>query len=49
MKVVWALGYKSFTEAFYKIDNILNENPNNIKNMRDEFNPYFDNGRRGWY
>ena len=44
-----ALGYKNFTEAFKGIGDLLNENPNNIKNMRDEFDPYFDNGRRGWY
>ena len=49
MKAVRALGYKNFTEAFKKIGDILNENPNNIKNMRDEFDPYFDNGRAGWY
>lgn len=49
MKAVHALEYKNFTEAFQKIGDILNENPNNIKNMRDEFDPYFDNGRRGWY
>ena len=44
-----ALGYKNFTEAFNGIGDLLNENPNNIKNMRDEFDPYFDNGRRVWY
>ncbi len=49
MKAVRALGYKNFTDAFQKIGDILNENPNNIKNMRDEFDPYFDNGRAGWY
>ncbi|MBR4344169.1 MAG: hypothetical protein IKP88_15970 [Lachnospiraceae bacterium] len=49
MKAVRALGYKNFREAFDKIGDILDENPNNIKNMRDEFDPYFDNGRRGWY
>ena len=49
LKAVKTLGYKNFTEAFQKIGDILNENPNNIKNMRDEFDPYFDNGRRGWY
>ncbi len=48
-KAVKSLGYKNFTEAFRGIGDILNENPNNIKNMRDEFDPYFDNGRRGWY
>lgn len=49
MKAVRNLGYKNFTEAFNKIGDILNENPNNIKNMRDEFDPYFSNGRKGWY
>lgn len=44
-----SLGYNSFTEAFNTIGDILNENPNNIKNMRDEFDPYFDNNRVGWY
>ena len=49
MKAVRELGYNSFAEAFQKIGDIINENPNNIKNIRDEFDPYFDNGRRGWY
>lgn len=48
-KAVKALGYRNFTEAFLGIGELINENPNNIKNMRDEFDPYFDNGRRGWY
>ena len=49
LEAVRALGYKNFTEAFNGIGDLINENPNNIKNMRDEFDPYFDNGRRGWY
>lgn len=48
-KALKALGYKNFSEAFKGIGDLLNENPNNIRNMRDEFDPYFDNGRRGWY
>ena len=48
-KAIESLGYKSFTEAFRGIAELIGENPNNIKNMRDEFDPYFDNGRRGWY
>ena len=48
-KAIESLGYKTFAEAFKGIAKILDENPNNIKNMRDEFDPYFDNGRRGWY
>lgn len=48
-RAVKSLGYQSFNEAFREIGDIINENPNNIKNMRDEFDPYFNNGRRGWY
>jgi hypothetical protein len=48
-KAVKALGYSNFTDAFNGIGDLINENPNNIKNMRDEFDPYFDNGRKGWY
>lgn len=48
-KAVESLGYRTFAEAFKGIAAMLGENPNNIKNMRDEFDPYFDNGRRGWY
>ena len=48
-KAVQSLGYNSFAEAFNGVGKLINENPNNIKNMRDEFDPYFDNGRRGWY
>ena len=49
LKAVKTLGYKNFTDAFNGIGDIINENPNNIKNMRDEYDPYFENGRRGWY
>ena len=44
-----ALGYKSFSEAFIELSKILNQKKNTIKNMRDEFDPLFDNGRKGWY
>lgn len=43
-----AFGYKTFMEAFNEIGKIIGENPNNIRNMRDEFDPFFDNGRKGW-
>ena len=49
IKAVKSLGYNSFVEAFNELGKLIDENPNNIKNMRDEFDPYFDNGRRGWY
>lgn len=43
------LGYKKFSEAFIELGKKLNRKPATIKNMRDEFDPYFDNGRQGWY
>lgn len=35
-----ALGYRTFIEAFSEIGKIIGENPNNIRNMRDEFDPF---------
>ncbi len=49
LEAVHLLGYSGFTEAFKDLGDILNENPNNIKNMRDEFDPHFPNDRKGWY
>lgn len=49
MKAVNALGYKSFRDAFEEIGIILNQKPTTLKNMRDEFDPFFENGRVGWY
>lgn len=49
MDGVKALGYKNFTVAFEGLAKILDQKPSTIKNMRDEFDPYFDNGRVGWY
>lgn len=48
-KALQELGYKSFNDAFKDIAEKLEQKPSTIKNMRDEFDPYFDNGRRGWY
>ncbi len=48
-RAVKELGYKNFTDAFSKIGSILNEKTSYIKNLRDEFDPYFDNPRVGWY
>ena len=42
------LGFSSFTEAFNILGYALNGKPMNIKNYRDEFDPYFDNNRQGW-
>ena len=43
------LGYNSFRAAFDGLAKILGQKPSTIKNMRDEFDPYFNNGRAGWY
>ena len=48
-EAVRELGYKSFTEAFKGLAAIMEQKASTIKNMRDEFDPYFDNGRVGWY
>lgn len=48
-KAVSELGYSSFSNAFNEIGEALCEKPSNIKNMRDEFDPYFNNPRVGWY
>lgn len=48
-KALQNLGYKSFREAFEGLALILEQKSSTIKNMRDEFDPYFDNGRVGWY
>lgn len=48
-KALQELGYKTFSSAFRDLAEKLDQKPATIKNMRDEFDPYFDNGRRGWY
>lgn len=35
-----AFGYKTFNDAFSETGKIIGENPNNIRNMRDEFDPF---------
>lgn len=49
LRAVNALGYYEWNEAFTKLGQLLNINPNSIRNMRDEFDPYFDNQRLGWH
>ena len=48
-KTLAVLGCKSAGKAFSALAIMLGLKPNTIKNMRDEFDPYFDNGRKGWY
>ncbi|NJN84016.1 MAG: hypothetical protein HC802_18225 [Caldilineaceae bacterium] len=43
------LGFDSYRQAFADTGRSLNVKPNSVKNWRDEFDPYYDNGRKGWY
>lgn len=43
------LGYRSYRQAFSEVGRSLHVEPNSVKNWRDEFDPYYDNERRGWY
>ena len=43
-----SLGFSSFMESFNILGLSLHGKPSNIKNYRDEFDPYFDNARKGW-
>lgn len=43
------LGYRSYRQAFEEVGRSLNVKPNSVKNWRDEFDPYYDNKRKGWY
>ena len=43
------LGFETYKQAFQETGASLNVNPNSVKNWRDEFDPYYDNGRKGWY
>ncbi len=39
----------TYKQAFSVISDCLQINPNSVKNWRDEFDPYYDNRRKGWY
>jgi hypothetical protein len=43
------LGFETFVEAYNVIGYALGQKPASIKNYRDEFDPLFPNGRRGWH
>ena len=43
------LGFRTYKHAFAEIGRSLHVNPNSVKNWRDEFDPYYDNRRKGWY
>ena len=43
------LGISLSTETHKEIGRILGVKPNTVKNMRDDFDPFHDNPRVGWY
>ena len=43
------LGFENFSEAFNALGYSLRARPASIKNYRDELDPYFPNGRKGWH
>ena len=44
-----ALGYKSFAEAYRGLAAVVGGPWRSVKQYRDEFDPVFDNGRKGWH
>lgn len=48
VKAFETIGYKTQKDAFEAISEILGVKSNSIRNMRDEFDPYFDNNRVGF-
>lgn len=44
-----ALGYKSFSEAYRGLASVVGGPWRSVKQYRDEFDPVFDNGRKGWH
>jgi hypothetical protein len=44
-----ALGFKGSVEAFNALGYSIGTKPASIKNYRDEFDPYFNNPRKGWH
>jgi len=43
------LGFKTYSEAYNVIGYALGGKPGSIKNYMQEFDPLFDNGRKGWH
>lgn len=48
-KGIQALGFQGFVEAFNTLGYAIRTKPASIKNYRDEFDPYFNNARKGWH
>lgn len=43
-----SLGYSTWIGAYKGLGETFDEKPNSIKLLRDEFDVFFDNGRKGW-
>lgn len=43
------LGFQTYAEAYNVVGYSLGSRPSSIKNYRDEFDPIFPNGRKGWH
>ena len=48
-KALNCFGFSGFKEAFNVFGYSVKTPPSSIKNYRDEFDPYFPNGRKGWH
>lgn len=46
---IQALGFRGSVEAFNTLGYAIGTKPASIKNYRDEFDPYFNNPRKGWH
>jgi hypothetical protein len=42
-------GWKTWDQAFAATSKALDEGKNSMRLLRDEFDPFFDNGRQGWW
>jgi hypothetical protein len=42
-------GWKTWDQAFAATSRALDEGHSSIRLLRDEFDPFFDNGRKGWW
>lgn len=49
VRLLAELGCKTWNEAFAVTSKALGEKHNSLKLLRDEFDPFFDNGRKGWW
>jgi len=48
-KAYESLGYSTMSQGHKEIGRLLGLKPNYIKNVRDEFDPWHSNSRKGWY